>query len=1073
MAVRVAVLGPLEVADGAGRPIVVGGRGRRVLVALAMSSGLPVSLEVLVDAVWPVQPPATARKAVLNALSCVRQLLGEAAVERVGGAYRLVVATDVDDANHVLSALRRGERLGPDALRRVLDLWRGEPLCDLAGWVPGEAETRRWISARENLEDAWAEAALAECSPVGLSEVLEAMAIRSPLRERRWALLMRALSIDGRRADALRVYQRARRLLGDELGLPPGPELAAAERSILQVGTPLVTDEGPDFVGRSAEVATLSGLWKGARRGRFGVATIVGEAGIGKSRLVHRLIDSIDPSYHRLIVGQPTEFVAELARVVARNPGMRGGYPSTLDQVLGFRVGPLPSPDEVARAVGSLFAELASGNGLVVVVEDLHDATEDLLDVVVNLVQHQRPPHTLLVLTARAPSSAWQVSDGLERLATLAGRHRWFTEIGLEALSLEDIDSVVGGDGAAIYERSGGNPLFALALSRWNRTDRLPPSLTALVGERLSALPPPARRWIELASIVGHDIEAAVVARAVDESDAELLAALDVLVTERFIRSQGNGRFRFAHPLLLEGTKAALGAGEQAQLHHRVLDALDALGVGDVETRAGHAVAASSIDPTLRPDAARLAAAAAASAATRGAHQSAVTWYNEALLLHPTNDAYHCELLIGLGQTLAVSADTSFRSPLTEAADTARQLGDDQREASALLSANRVFSANTGSEDSGLVDRLTRLRHRLHATGDIDLAARVAAAEAAERFYTVNVLARQDAVAAATRLLARCTDPATIAYVEVRLLAITWDNCTSLERRYTLERLLDPITAHGDLIEQAVVRSSLVATLTELADHDEAARQHVALLALAAGIPNPYLDMIVRGPETLLATLRGDTAGALARAQAIKATQPSNVITGVAIEIEIARVQGRWNDMRELALMPGFIGPHRVLHEALAAACLGDPVPARRLLTARHPHTLAATPPSMFRVPEWFMHARLAIVAGTGKQAAAFYRLLQPLSGRIELVAQPLAIAPVDLTLGLLAARAGKTTDADRHLMAALAASRRVDNIAWQAHCLVALAGLRADPKLQARGRKAANMAGIVDIEPTERAIRS
>jgi len=355
---RVAVLGPVAVTDAAGRSVPVGGRARKVLVGLAMSSGAPLSIDALIDAVWPARPPTTARKAILNAISRLRQLLGNDALERFGTSYRLLAGTDLGEVNVVLAALRAGERVTPEGLRRTLDLWRGDPLCDLADWPVADAEGRRWALIREDLEDAWAEATLADGLTAGLTEALEAMVSRSPLREHRWALLMQALANEGRRADALRVFERARRLLGDEVGLPPGPELAAAERSILQAAATFVTDESPEFVGRATDLATLRGLWDWARSGHFVGARIEGDAGIGKSRLVRELVREIGASARTIVVAQPGQLVPTLAQAATTHPGVRGDYPAMLDRALGFSIGTVPSPDEVARAVGSFLGDL-------------------------------------------------------------------------------------------------------------------------------------------------------------------------------------------------------------------------------------------------------------------------------------------------------------------------------------------------------------------------------------------------------------------------------------------------------------------------------------------------------------------------------------------------------------------------------------------------------------------------------------------------------------------------------------------------------------------------------------------
>ena len=235
------ILGPVEVVVG-GRSRRLGSRRERaVLSALALGGGDVISTDQLIEALWGDDPPRSAGKALQNYVLRLRKAIGAEVIETRSPGYGLA-------ANHVVIDSRTFDQLireGLDArssgrpedaaasIRQALHLWRGVPLEELHGWVLADVEAARLTELRrvaaEELMDA--EIACGRSAPV-VAE-LEAMVATEPLRERRWAMLMLALYRCGRQADALRAYQRARTLLGEELGIEPGPELQELERAIV------------------------------------------------------------------------------------------------------------------------------------------------------------------------------------------------------------------------------------------------------------------------------------------------------------------------------------------------------------------------------------------------------------------------------------------------------------------------------------------------------------------------------------------------------------------------------------------------------------------------------------------------------------------------------------------------------------------------------------------------------------------------------------------------------------------------------------------------------------------------
>jgi DNA-binding SARP family transcriptional activator len=139
-------------------------------------------------------------------------------------------------------------------LEEALKLWHGDPLAEFAGepWaVPAAARlTEAHDLALEDRAGAW----LLLGRHARAASELEAMVQDRPLRERRWEQLIVAAYRSGRQADALRAYQRCRTVLGDELGLEPGPGLRRLEKAVLAQDPALDWEPaGPELVPSSVK----------------------------------------------------------------------------------------------------------------------------------------------------------------------------------------------------------------------------------------------------------------------------------------------------------------------------------------------------------------------------------------------------------------------------------------------------------------------------------------------------------------------------------------------------------------------------------------------------------------------------------------------------------------------------------------------------------------------------------------------------------------------------------------------------------------------------------------------------
>ena len=274
------ILGPLEVRRD-GVPIAVPGtRQRAVLAVLLLSANRVVSSERLLDAVWGEDLPSAGGTALRVRISQLRRALapdGDVIATRSPG-YVINLEPDQLDVHRFERLVREGDQaLARDdavaagaALAEALAFWRGPALADFPYALFAQGPIRRLEELRMSAREQLIGAQLARGGHQRLLAELQELVSEHPLRERLWAHLMLALYRNGRQAEALEAYRRARKTLAEEVGLEPGPELRALEHSIL--------NQAPEL-GGSVEVA---------RSARVVMALPAGEEGVGPLAAVGR-----------------------------------------------------------------------------------------------------------------------------------------------------------------------------------------------------------------------------------------------------------------------------------------------------------------------------------------------------------------------------------------------------------------------------------------------------------------------------------------------------------------------------------------------------------------------------------------------------------------------------------------------------------------------------------------------------------------------------------------------------------------------------------------------------------------
>ncbi|HEY3472740.1 MAG TPA: BTAD domain-containing putative transcriptional regulator [Amycolatopsis sp.] len=289
---RFGVLGAVAAWHPDGGQVAVGGpRSRALLALLALEAGRFVPAERLIDGMYGEYPPDGAANALQSQVSRLRTALKDLApVEFTAAGYRLVVEPDEVDvlaferlAREGRALLKNGEHAkAARVLGDALALWRGPAFADLPDFA---ARAARLEELRADAVDDHVEARLALGQAGDVLDELRETVAAQPLRERPRAQLVRALAAADRPADALAAFEDARRVLADELGADPGPELAEAHLAVLRgEGEKPVLSAPPaqltSFVGRDAELRQVADLLE---RGRL--VTLTGPGGTGKTRL--------------------------------------------------------------------------------------------------------------------------------------------------------------------------------------------------------------------------------------------------------------------------------------------------------------------------------------------------------------------------------------------------------------------------------------------------------------------------------------------------------------------------------------------------------------------------------------------------------------------------------------------------------------------------------------------------------------------------------------------------------------------------------------------------------------------
>lgn len=669
--VEITMLGRFEVAvDSVPVPARLWSRrhAAALVKVLALAPGRRLRREQVIDLVWPDEPVEDAVPKLHKAAHFARRAIGVpgAVVLRVDLVLLCPdIGTTVDVARFSELAGRALELRDVDAARVALSCCGGELLPDdrYEAWAeePRDHLRRRRLDLLR-LAERWAEVVELE-----------------PGDEPAHLALMRRHAANGDRHAALRQFERMSRVLRRELGVAPGREaVALRDRLLAEHDVPRGRDD--PLVGRDAELAAVERALAGAAAGRSRVLIVAGAAGVGKSALVAAAARRARAAGFRIAQGTsaPIEgawpyapVLEALADLCRRHPALLDRLPAAhrgeLDRVLvGAEAswGGAGSHQRLFVAAAELVRLAAAPRGLVLTVDDVHDADDASLRLLHYIARSTYDRQVCLVLThRRAPMSDTLV----ETRRSLLDRHE-ATAIDLGPLDAADVRALVRRHvpdaSSDLVERIAvlgrGIPFAVLELARRSRLGRQ--RAQALDTDLIADVPSATREMLQRVAVLGSSFDTDEFVALSGVSEAEAWEHLDTALAALVVEPASAG-YRFRHDLLRDALLADLPAHRRRRLH--AVAAAHLVDLRASPARIGHHLLASGAAADAVPYLLRAAETEAAVGAYRDALAVTDTVRRHATGAHRAAVlSLRGDLLNALGDPAAVSA---YRAALAEA----------------------------------------------------------------------------------------------------------------------------------------------------------------------------------------------------------------------------------------------------------------------------------------------------------------------------------------------------------------------------------------------------------------------
>lgn len=1062
------VLGPLRATRDGVELALPGRRHRAVLARLLVARGAVVPVDRIIDDLWGGEQPAQAIAAIQTFVARLRRVIEPDRAPRQPATV-LVTAPP----GYALRA-------------RFVDAWRFEQLVNEAADLPVGTAEARWDEALalwqgpafgEFADEHWARAEAELLEELRLHAVEQRAGVRLrtgraaetavelqghvdawPLREQAWALLAQAQYVAGRPADAMATLGRARTVLDEELGVPPGPELRQVEANILARAEQLrpltpaapirLATTGPrdTFLGRDAELSRLLDV---AASG--GLALVTGEPGAGKSRLLAELAGQlVDRGWlvgrgrcPQVAGGPPGWPWAEIVRDIA------GVRPPADPAAIGWLLDDdATAPADRHRGHRAIRDFLASTDlPLALLLDDLHWADEETLAILRTALTGVSD-RTIVVLAYRHVEVEEPLAETLAGLATQLP-----VRIELGGLPLSAVAAILSADVpddvvATIARRTGGNPFFVHETARLLATDGIetavsvvPAGVADVLRWRLGRLPAPARTVLTQATVLGSSIDLDTLIELTGQPEDAVLDAVEAALMLGLL-TETAGDIAFPHALVRDTLYTSMSPPRRSRLHARAGFAIERTRPEDVGALAYQFDAAG--DAKLSQKVCRYAQLAAAAAESRYGYHEAANLWQRALTAFDGPAAERLDLLLSRVRTLALAGEVGLARALrTQTLEVAEALGDPLLTAKAIAAFDvpTMWSTRTYGELDTHVISLNERTMPLLPPGDSAIRCQLLVNLALELEGSDDPRGpamADDAVEMADRL----GDP------QLRMMALNsavmqswWVGALESRTAYA-SQLLELAIRHDLVVAEQVGRMALATAQTARGEFGQA-DQHVDVVEQIAKEYDQRLALAITGgyrgqrlmaagePELARAAYR-TAARHVHRIQSWLDQGTANIATisvGFLSLGRLGQVVDMWNaqdfaNFTELwALALATAGRHV---EAVAAAVDSPPIPRDN-----------------FWDLYWAVRGLLGVALDDHERISAAYEQLLPYEDLVAAgITAILVLGPIASVLGAMAAAQGNLPAAAAHYRHAIVVARRCGASHWERAAADALAQL-------------------------------
>jgi DNA-binding SARP family transcriptional activator len=1094
------VLGPLEARDGRGHLKLGGTKPRAVLAMLLLRANEPVTPEQLAIGLWGDDVPPSALKTVHVHVSRLRKALADPTrIETTPAGYRLTVDPDELDLLVFHRRVEKARKLAEqqdwtaasEQLRAALAAWHGAPLADLEKAPFAPAQIRQLEEERLTALEARIAADLAGGHHVELIGELQRLVAEHPTRERLTQQLMLALYRCGRQSEALDAYTALHELLGEDRGLVPSPELQRLQAAVLRQdpeldgpAAPAVVIPPPStgprtsqgaFVGREACLAQLHARYRESVHGQTELVFLVGEAGVGKTRLANRFADDVRHEGAAVLYGRadaeallPYQVFVEALTLLLAHAGRDFLAEIAHERSRLIRI--LPDPDhapvdqaeadpateryQVFDAVVSILKRAARHWPVVLILDDLHWADTPTLHLTRHLLRHAEGSRLLVVGTFRDA----EVGRRHPLSAVLSDLRR---ERRFDRLALTGFDEPTTGTLVAdrlgrtvtpafvrrLRDHTEGNAFFieetlrALSDTHWLdapvieaeaiTTLGVPEGVAEVILRRVRQLPPMAEELLRAASVVGPTFPLSAIEPLLDVGSDTLVAAIDDCLAARLL-VEVDGQFdvfTFTHSLVREVLYGQLSDTRRVRLHLSLAHTLERAADANPAELAHHFEQAKQL---AGPEPARRHSIAAGHRAAEAfAYHEATAHFQRALKLSDaTDETGRCDVLLALGRVQRHAGDKAAPDTFRTAAESALGRGDAAQLARAALGlAERYFEVTyLGARDRELLETALERIGPEPSPQRALLLSRLATMLGFPHETPRSTALADQAVAMAhelgdERLLAAVLMAARVTLLDVR----------HVERRLELDGTLRTLTLdHRELLAER--HQWQMYDLLHVGELDAARREHDALLQLSAQLGQPVLRSLAEGASGLWAELAGDFERSDRHAEASLGAaleaHTGDAYSAWACQVfAVRRHQGRVGELTEHVERLVDKGGHRIgWRSALGLIHFetGNLEGARRCFAEEVRDGVHELPRGMFWLTRTALASELCALLGDADVAAALYAELLPYRAYNVVIAYCSVLGPVESYLGLLAGATGDATLATEHTRAALARARRM-----------------------------------------------